>query len=32
MEYTGGIGPFLVGGTVVAAIVYLAVKGELGKW
>jgi hypothetical protein len=32
MEYTVGIGPFLVGGAVVATIVYLALKGELGKW
>lgn len=32
MEYTVGIGPLLVGGAVVIATVYLAVKGELNKW
>lgn len=31
MEYTVGIGPLLVGGAVIIAIVYLAIKGDLFK-
>lgn len=33
MEYTQSYyDVILVGGVVVAAIIYLAVKGEVGKW
>lgn len=31
MEYTIGLGPYLVAGVVVIGLVYLAVKGELFK-